>query len=78
MRLLSAYTNFIKAYDLEQKDVPLIKLMPTSDTSSADFGMHALSKGDLIMDGDPSLTRNVSAWLRPSIFVNSPRDAVVV
>ena len=38
----------------------------------------AIKEGDLIMDGDPSLTRSVSAWLRPSIFVNSPREAGAV
>ena len=35
----------------------------------------AIKNGDLLMDGDPSLTRNVTAWLRPGIFANSPRQA---
>jgi hypothetical protein len=35
----------------------------------------AIKTGDLIMDGDPSLTRNVTAWLRPGVFAESPRDA---
>lgn len=37
----------------------------------------AIKEVDLHMDGDPVLTRNVSAWLRPSIFVNSPRPAAM-
>ena len=37
----------------------------------------AIKEGDLHMDGDPVLTRNVSACLRPSIFVNSPRPAAM-
>lgn len=36
----------------------------------------AIREGDLIMDGDPILTRNVSAWLRPGMFANSPRVPV--
>ena len=36
----------------------------------------AIRNGDLMMDGDPVLTRNVSAWLRPGIFANSPREPV--
>lgn len=35
----------------------------------------AMKNGDLILDGDPALMRNVSAWLRPSIFAESPRTA---
>jgi DNA-binding HxlR family transcriptional regulator len=35
----------------------------------------AIKTGDLIMDGDPGLTRNVTAWLRPGVFAESPRDA---
>ncbi len=33
----------------------------------------AIKAGDLMMDGDPALVRNVTAWLRPSVFVDSPR-----
>lgn len=33
----------------------------------------AMQNGDLILDGDPALMRNVSAWLRPSVFAESPR-----
>jgi DNA-binding HxlR family transcriptional regulator len=33
----------------------------------------AIQKGELMMDGDPALMRNVSAWLRPGIFAQSPR-----
>lgn len=33
----------------------------------------AIQKGELMMDGDPVLTRNVSAWLRPGMFAQSPR-----
>lgn len=33
----------------------------------------ALRSGDLIMQGEPALTRNVRSWLRPSIFEQSPR-----
>ncbi|SFB10272.1 transcriptional regulator, HxlR family [Poseidonocella pacifica] len=36
----------------------------------------AIKNGDLIMDGDPSLTRTVTSWLRPGVFANSPRDVV--
>lgn len=35
----------------------------------------AMKNGDLMLDGDPALMRNVSAWLRPSIFAESPRTA---
>lgn len=38
----------------------------------------AIRNGDLMMDGDPVLTRNVSAWLRPGMFANSPREPVRV
>lgn len=37
----------------------------------------AVSSGDLSIQGDPSLTRNVKAWLRPGVFVDSPRPALV-
>ena len=33
----------------------------------------AKEDGDLIIEGDPALTRNVSAWLKPSVFVDSKR-----
>ena len=33
----------------------------------------AIKAGELMMDGDPALTRNVSSWLRPGIFADSPR-----
>lgn len=33
----------------------------------------AVAAGDLIIEGAPSLTRNVSSWLRPSVFVDSRR-----
>ena len=36
----------------------------------------AIQSGDLSIEGDPALTRRVSTWLRPSVFVNSPRAPV--
>jgi DNA-binding HxlR family transcriptional regulator len=33
----------------------------------------AVLAGDLTIEGDPALTRRISAWLRPSIFANSKR-----
>ena len=36
----------------------------------------AMLSGDLTIEGDPALTRRVSAWLRPSVFANSPRAPV--
>lgn len=33
----------------------------------------AIDAGDLIVEGEPALLRNISAWLRPSVFANSPR-----
>jgi DNA-binding HxlR family transcriptional regulator len=36
----------------------------------------AIAAGDLTIEGDPALTRRVSSWLRPSVFVNSPRAPV--
>lgn len=36
----------------------------------------AISAGDLLVEGDPVLTRNVRAWLRPNIFAESPRAAL--
>lgn len=36
----------------------------------------AISSGDLVIEGELSLTRNISKWLRPSVFVASPRSAL--
>lgn len=36
----------------------------------------AVLSGDLIIEGDPVLTRRISSWLRPSIFANSRRGPV--
>ena len=36
----------------------------------------AIKAGDLDIQGDPALTRNVRSWLRPSVFADSPRPAV--
>lgn len=36
----------------------------------------AILSGDLTVEGDPALTRRISGWLRPSIFVNSKRAPV--
>ena len=36
----------------------------------------AVLSGDLIVEGDPALTRRISAWLRPSIFAESRRASV--
>jgi DNA-binding HxlR family transcriptional regulator len=36
----------------------------------------AVLSGDLIIEGDPALTRRISSWLRPSIFANSRRGPV--
>lgn len=33
----------------------------------------ALEAGDLQLEGDPALVRNVSRWLKPSLFAASPR-----
>lgn len=33
----------------------------------------AIREGDLRLDGDPSLMRNISSWLRPGLFADSPR-----
>ena len=35
----------------------------------------AVLAGDLIVEGDPALTRRISAWLRPSIFAEANRHA---
>ncbi len=34
----------------------------------------AIKAGDLNIQGDPFLTRNVRAWLKPSVFENAPRE----
>ena len=36
----------------------------------------AMSSGDLIVEGEPVLTRNVSSWLRSSVFAASDRAPV--
>jgi len=33
----------------------------------------AISNGDLLVEGEPALVRNVGSWLKPSIFAESPR-----
>lgn len=33
----------------------------------------AIKDGDLDLQGDPTLTRNIRAWLKPSVFEQSPR-----
>ncbi|MGD2134440.1 MAG: SCP2 sterol-binding domain-containing protein, partial [Maricaulaceae bacterium] len=33
----------------------------------------AIKEGDLVVEGEPGLTRNIKAWLRPSVFADSPR-----
>ena len=36
----------------------------------------AIKSGDLLVEGDVSLTRNVTAWLRPGIFADAPRTPI--
>jgi len=36
----------------------------------------AKAAGDLDMQGPPALTRNVTAWLKPSVFAEAPRTVV--
>ncbi|MEO1305490.1 MAG: winged helix-turn-helix transcriptional regulator, partial [Pseudomonadota bacterium] len=36
----------------------------------------AIQSGDLDIQGDPALTKNVRAWLKPSVFEGSPREPV--
>lgn len=36
----------------------------------------AILAGDLLIEGEPALTRRVSAWLRPSIFAEAEREPV--
>ncbi len=33
----------------------------------------AIKAGDLVVQGDAGLTRNISSWLKPSVFAESPR-----
>ena len=33
----------------------------------------AMSSGDLMVEGEPALLRNISSWLRPSVFATAPR-----
>ncbi|MCB2047634.1 MAG: transcriptional regulator [Novosphingobium sp.] len=33
----------------------------------------AMSSGDLLVEGEPALLRNISSWLRPSVFASAPR-----
>ena len=36
----------------------------------------AVKAGDLIIEGEPALTRNVSRWLRPSVFAAAERQPI--
>ncbi len=36
----------------------------------------AISAGDLIVEGEPGLTRNIRSWLRPSLFEESQRAPI--
>lgn len=36
----------------------------------------AIDADELIIEGDPALTRRISTWLKPSVFHDSPRVAV--
>lgn len=36
----------------------------------------AIDTGDLLIEGDPTLTRRISTWLRPSVFQKSQRAPV--
>ncbi|MCI3132185.1 winged helix-turn-helix transcriptional regulator [Phenylobacterium aquaticum] len=36
----------------------------------------AIEAGDLIVEGDPALVRNLGRWLKPSVFAGSPRKAL--
>lgn len=33
----------------------------------------AIREGDLIVEGEPALVRNIGSWLKPSIFAEAPR-----
>ena len=34
------------------------------------------SSGDMVVQGEPALLRNITSWLRPGVFANSPRTPV--
>jgi len=36
----------------------------------------AIDSGDLLIEGDPILTRRMSTWMRPSVFYESQRAPV--
>jgi hypothetical protein len=36
----------------------------------------AVLSGHLIVEGEVSLTRRISSWLRPSVFANSKRTPI--
>lgn len=36
----------------------------------------AMEAGELIVQGDPALTRNIRSWLRPAVFADSPRPSL--
>ena len=36
-----------------------------------------LKTGDMKVQGEPALLRNITAWLRPGVFANSPRQPLV-
>ena len=36
----------------------------------------AIQTGDLLVEGDPALTRRIGSWLKPSVFANSERAPV--
>jgi DNA-binding HxlR family transcriptional regulator len=36
----------------------------------------AISANDLVIEGEPALTRHVSRWLRPSVFVSATRSPI--
>lgn len=38
----------------------------------------AIKTGALEIIGPPALTRNISAWLQPSIFADSPRESAAL
>lgn len=38
----------------------------------------AMKSGDLVVEGDPALLRNIKAWLRPSVFAASRRVPIPI
>ncbi len=36
----------------------------------------AMNCGDLLIEGEPALLRNIESWLKPSIFAQSPRTPI--